>query len=394
MKNKPKQSKQPKQKPSAKKAKPQKNGLNTKLMALSIQRPKTKPTSKTHISPVGISDCALKFAAAISNPWSELSLGVCIPTQPSRRSQKVAAFKRIIATVGTGGIGFVYVMPTIANNTVAYYFTDVNYTGTMNAGGFENSNLFGSEEVLQAGVQGGSLGNIPYSAGNFTGTIGDSYRPVSYGRIVSAGVSASYIGTTLNESGLILCYASPNHGDLSSMPFGTILEKAEADVKNFGRKKCWVSTSVISAAECEYDRSLQAFARREPTVAGLNQVDALIPIYYPWSPDGPLIGTGTGLTQGGAPLVIAFTGEAGSQVYVEIVFHLEYTGAVCEAISTPSHSDPIGFAKVLEAADHARTIQSSRGLSWSKAFSEGFKTVMRAGAPILLNSAVAALSAL
>jgi len=357
-----------------------------------VVRPPPKPKSApraARMSESSLTQCALKFAAAVANPWSDLAIGACLPLEPARRSQKVTSFLRFNAQVGTNGFGFVYVSPCLANNVPSVFYTDSSYAGTMNSAGTFGSNIFISGGIKFTGVSQANI-NSPYSTSSLGTLSSDNANdPAVMGRIVSVGVKATYTGTTLNESGLITCYVSPEHNDLSTLSYAQLQTLAETSNRSFTRAPCVLVAIPSSPDEGLYDRSTIISASNAS-----NPNTQPIAAAYPWS-DTPIINGGTNNYLGQTPMVIAFTGVVGSTVFVELIQHSEFIGKTVEAVSTPSDNDIVGYNKVAAATNKAYAIHAAKPASgWSRAFMAGLKEVWEDIKPVAKTAAIGALTAI
>lgn len=326
---------------------------------------------------IELSECALKMAVAIASPFSPMALGACIPTSPARPSLKTSGYIRTTAYVGTAGWGYIAITPCIANDQVSVYYTTVAYTGNQN----DYFSPFGATVgALKTGVAGANMTNLPYPSSSFwTNTYPDllSQNWVQ-GRIVSVGLSVQYTGTTLNESGTLVCFSHPSHLDIGNLNTSQILAFQDCEAGFVGRKKCLVSSGPVSDEECSYDREPKAaaFSGNNP---GSNTFQSCL--IYPWSSPGTY---NSGNTLAAAPImVVGFTGVAGSTFYFELVTHAEYVGGGATALSTPNVADPIGLHKVISAVGKVPQMkQANPEKSYGQHMFNALKQVSKELAPV------------
>lgn len=279
---------------------------------------------------LGLSECVLKYATAISDPWSPLAEGVCIPTFPSRASLKSTTFTRFTVSIGTGNVGWVAICPTLCNDQVCGFASTSTYAGGVGVAPGINSTTIAGSTLSQI-----VMSNNPFTTAQLT-LASDTVQPTVSGRIVSVGVSVQYTGTKLNEGGLLYGLVHPNHGGIHSYTISQIAAFREACVCTTGSKKHWFTMAGQSEQEVQYP-SFQ-----------LAQASDTLNALFPFS-NGQYIDP-TIQTIGGCPLMIYFTGTAANTFEVEIVQHAEYIGSAASNMATPSHSDAVGFQVVNTAA--------------------------------------------
>lgn len=293
---------------------------------------------------VGLSECAARYAIAIADPWNPEARGACVPIHPSRPSQKVTAFREIIATVGTAGYGFIMLAPCLCNDNSCIFVSGPTFAST-------TPNV--SIDVPQVGVSGYKITNIPYIAKQLYDST-QYGKPSVMGRVVSAAISAEYTGTELNRGGNIICFVDPDHHSVNNIPFDDIISRAEADISvpDSNRSKCWVSAYGCDDVELDYpDYSYKVNTTTELTLL----------TSYPYSKGIPLAPTGASDVGVGTPImIIIFTGTPGNTYRCKVVEHLEYLGVGVDFALSPNHTDARGFEIVQSAAGMLSTKKSAR----------------------------------
>jgi hypothetical protein len=259
----------------------------------------------------------------------------------------------------------------------------------MNGAGIYGSNIFITAGTKFTGVNQANI-NSPYNTSSFGSLNTDTLdSPLVQGRLVSIGVKATYVGTTLNESGLVTCYVSPEHNDISTTNYNAIQTLSEASNRAFTRDPCVICAIPSSPDESLYDRT-SIIAASNFAVTNTFPIAAA----YPWS-TLPLTAGGTTNWLGQTPMVIAFTGVPGSTVFVEIIEHAEFIGKAVEAVSSASDNDIIGYNRVAAATNKAYAIHSAKpGSGWSRSFMAGLKEVWEEVKPIAKTAAIGALTAI
>lgn len=294
-----------------------------------------------------LSKCALKYALAISDPFHPSARNACLPVFPSVPSQKVTAFSRFTMQIGTGGTGFVAVSPTLANNTVATFYSNASFVGTA-------LNLTTASNTLTLGVSSGFLPNIPYNAADLAGGIANGALNIS-GRIVSCGLRVTYTGTTMNESGVYYAFVDPNHMNVTTIAnnTGQIGAHAAGDVCGTTRESCSIEMYPVSPTETEFSGSSTGSSTMLYTHPYSNNDDVLTPSQPTWT------FTAGGYKTGSPCGVIFVTGVAGSTYLCELIEHIEYQGTAAAGACTPSDADQRGFEIVTAAASRLPQLKST-----------------------------------
>lgn len=319
---------------------------------------KKKETKRTKVvsavrnmNPMGryrLSACAAKFALAACDPFNPKAVGVCLPTLPAQRSQKVARFLRGTFVIGTLGVGYVAIAPCLVNDYACVYSTNANYA---------NSAL-----VLRAGtaaIAGVDFVPVPgpwSSTEVLTGTTSNSVR----GRIVTAGVSAQYSGSLLNQGGQYVGLVQPQHDELfnvgTTVTPATVASYREAYFKPNCGQRVVLSAIPINNMEEAYSHE---FALSD---TGVNSGTAPA---YPLGASSTNNMTAPVIISADPIMVIAVTGGVAGSVYTfEVVLHCEYVGRPVAAVSTASEADVVGYQAVSTAAQKLPEELGNRGASF------------------------------
>lgn len=153
-----------------------------------------------------MSDCALLYLKALTNPW-DLDGDPCIPDFITLPSFKFSAICRGTFSIGTVGIGYVAVDPwlTAFNDRDSVMSTTSAYAGT----GYTNG---GGGTVK-------SRTNSPVAA---TSNLVRSLR------VVGCGMRIRYAGTEMNRGGRAIAYRQPENMDIDNSDVPTLLTNPEA----------------------------------------------------------------------------------------------------------------------------------------------------------------------
>lgn len=292
---------------------------------------------------IELSECALKYAKAICDPWSSEAQGACIPVVPSRPTQKVAVFQRATMTIGTNGVGFVLGTPCLANDLMNLYTSTSTYTSTSSA----QVAMSATNTITTVGVN-GSYHNGPYSMQDIINGTQGVANTGCIGRVVSCAISVAYTGTELNKGGLLYCYASPDHHGLAGVSITHLGGRAETNIEGVKRSKCWVGTYPL---------------RKEETEFFVNSSGSTVNQYNPLSNGTSMdfANNATATIRNGNPvLAVLATGTAGNTFQVEMVTHIEYIGPATEGRQTPAIADEDGYDLVSSAASRIPQLKVSK----------------------------------
>jgi hypothetical protein len=329
-------------------------------------------------SGASLSACAMKYALAISEPFHPNARGACLPKYPSPPSHKVTGFVRFTASIGTTGLGFVSLGPCLANDGLVAYYTNSTY-------GYNSISPLSGPNTQTAGVSYASLSNLPYTTsqlttGEFASTLVTNREQVQ-GRVVSLGVRITYVGTTLNESGVYYVWSSPVHENavgIAQNGVSVLGALADCDVCGTTRSPCEAVLFPVSATEAEY--------------GGQNSITSAVTPIYPFSNgsftfNSDLSGTVAGINVGAHPLVIAMTGVAGSSYMVEVIQHCEFTGVATASSVTPSDADQAGFERVTAAAERIPQLKMAEpGKNMKEYMFTALKDIAMALKPIAISA--------
>lgn len=277
--------------------------------------PKTRPERQWTL--VRLTECAQKYAVALTDAWAPEALSACIPTAPALASHKARAQIRFDGAIGLQGIGFVALMHSSSKDAPHGYYTDATF----------NSSLVLTYAAV-AGLVPVYLAGLPYTFGEVNPNVN------CFPRIVASAIRLEYVGTTLNESGLTYALHEPNHEALNNASGSTLGQYPATVVQRVGDRSIAVLNGFpINSLETAYTDNLAPY----PWCKGVN------------SGAFPVNGTFPGGAAGTVVSVVMITGVPGQTFHVELCQHMEYIGFNTTAMQTPTHSDAAGFSSVIQA---------------------------------------------
>lgn len=346
-------------------------------MVTAASRAMNSRNVRAAVGSIKMSSCAAKLAAAIADPFSEEARGACFPLYPAPDSHKPTPFSRVEGAIGTAGVGFIAINPSVANNVPSFYVTGATFTGS-------RTSILTAASTLATGVVSGTH-NGPYAAESFIRTDAEP-EPLISGRVVAVGVRVTYTGTVLNQSGLAVLLQHPTHGNLSGATSTQLQSFSESDICPFTRKPCTLALAPCGVNEAAY-----------PGPTESTNVRTL----YPWNPDGRfhsayeapgapayanVVTIDSVAVSCAAPMaIIMLSGVAGSTFHVDIIYHMEYTGPLTAAASTPNSVDVSSVYAILTAAGQLSTRKMAHpGSSNWKLLMDGVRAAM--GSPVSLSA--------
>lgn len=372
------------------------------VMANAFQKSRPAVISKvprTVSGGVKLSKCSAKYALAISDPFSPVATGVCVPSGQATASHKVTGFVRLDSKIGTAGFAFIAISPSAARDAPQIIVSGQSYSGNL----VTIPNPAGT--AFASGISGASVSNLPYTADNLIHRSTDDSQEVS-ARVVSAGLSVQYTGTALNQSGMAYLYRDPAHRNVSlaqGTTAGNTITALSSNplttVCNFTRDRCTVSDFASNTGEMN-------FVTADHHGGGSTYRTALVYPYSGGESDMPNANStlstiaysspqGGTYNQGAPTTIVCLTGQAGQDFHIEYVVHVEYVGNLASASYTASESDVQGAGMVLEAANgiQQRKTAKPEASTWSLMY-EGLSYAAKKAAPVVIPLAEKALMSL
>lgn len=289
-----------------------------------------------------LSEITSKYLLSYIKPFSMSARNAKVPRPNSTPSYTSQGFIRGTGAIGTAGFGFIALMPCLANDRPCLIYSTSEYT--LSRMSILPNDMTGAQLTSYPGgtisPAGTAMANLPFTTSNLVGTtIGNTIQ----GRLVSAGIKMSYVGTTLNTSGLMYGYNDPENvniggGSHNSATAGTggydvarISQFDSTEIKNADRKGMEIVCIPSENNFSDYP-PFGATALRKT---------------YPYS-QGQSTNVPTASADLGLPMAcIIITGIAGQPFYFEAVQHVEFNGAgVVQSLLTPSATDSVGFEAV------------------------------------------------
>lgn len=372
---------------------------------MSSANARTRPQGPTVVqkqvsnAAVKLSRCALKYAYALSDPFSPACTGVCVPSGQATASHKVTGFVRLDSKIGTEGFAYVMLCPSLANDAPQILYTTAAYARS-------DTCVLSAINTYAVGVARATVSNLPYTADDLVMRLGEDAQGVT-GRVASVGLSVQYTGTALNQSGMIYMFRDPAHKNVSfaggsafSNTVASLSASPLTSVCNFTRERCSISDFACAPGEMNFTGLIEG-----ATDAITDRTGHI----YPFSGvefDLPLTGGGASIfgyttPQGktynlGAPTTVCLiTGQPGQDFHMELVVHAEYTGFKAAASYTPTDSDVQGAGLVLEAANmvQQKKTQKPQASNWQLMY-DGLAYAAKKAAPVLIPMAEKAILSL
>lgn len=310
---------------------------------------------------VAMSECARKYLACITRPFSSDALGACLPFPPDRNSLKATGLTRFTLTADASGNSFVAFAPCTANDRVAYW---LNYTtGTWPI-------TVVTADTAPANYAAGKFTTLPYAQAQLTTTV--------QARIVSVGFRITYIGSVTNMAGFYYAYCDPGHGDINSSDFtmNNVFAAAECKTRRITDRAFEMAYTVATEEEHKYTGKAE-YEAGATAISGSCGLTSM----WPWSKvdiNGKSSAQ-TGFVQNGsAPIIFGTSGATpGTTFYVELIEHVEYVGKGASYGLTPSHNDH-NAANIIAAASERAVgdFNAKPEASWSSVVSKAVKTAM------------------
>lgn len=266
--------------------------------------------------------CAQAFAYACSNGFDPRAEGACIPTLPARDSYKMAPSVVGTMHVGTGGYGYVAILPCLAGDSPSLYVStaakasiNLDITATTIAA-FEYTPLYNTSAYAATSFQDGT----------------DSAPATHRGRVVGATVKVTYIDSTSTMQGTVTKITSSDHTNLNNQSPNNLLSMDSASTRRVTPDPTVMSVYPTIQEEFNY--------RSGPT-----STDITSNIY-------PLQGAldncklDSGVFAGPAIAVIMVVAAAGQKFLVEYIEHVELVGTGLRSLQKPNFPDVDGFNRV------------------------------------------------
>jgi len=291
------------------------------------------------MSPVSahLSECAKKFCAARTDPWSSMADGACIPDMIVLASQKLRFRSRGFFATGFGTVGWITLDPfaMLWNDGVPNPLAPFGGTGQPIV--YTTGNSFAPSDYEWAGSASayvpigvaGSNSDSTFTSAFLTnpGGAGSKIEPPTF-RLVGAGIRVRYTGAAINRGGRITAYRSPDNSEIdhvSGLTSSRLLQTKEAItdiVSSDWHHVCYVPTQTV-------------FVSYNPVVS---------------VGSSPSFGTGTPINNANHHCMLLYI-DAPSSVPLQFEFdvqaHFEVMGT--QFVTTPSHADPVGMAAVQTA---------------------------------------------
>jgi len=385
------------------KRQPNQNSLTNAMFAVRI--PKPPRISRARLPPriegaLTMSECSRKFLEAVVDPFS--ARNVCLPTHPAQATLKASGFVRFNMALGTAFYGFVTGTPTWASDMPQGYVSTNAYTST-------SCYPLSSTNTLRSGVTRFYASNLPYGTGSVLAASGYSALPSSslLGRVVGAGLRISYVGTTINESGVSYCYVDPMHSNAlaATADGGNAGSLLFTSVEGVSRSPCHMSIYPISDVEC-------SFSNMMPDQSSLDNGSQLstafsnlgfssgdnIPISAVATANDT-INTGSNVVPQwrvpGPIYIFQVQASAAASYLVEYIIHVEYSGPYVATLATPNAADPQGLAHCVNILQQVPIVrQRAPHLSLKETVLSAVREIAAGLKPVAVSAVIKGLSAM
>lgn len=334
------------------------------------------------------SACAAKFMLALANPFNKAVEGVCNPcSTDGSETIKRTVRRELTITTNASGDGYIFLNPSLGNDTVFGYYTGAAYNG-----GSSQIQMFSANNTLTPGIQRLFMTKAPYSQSDLVGTATTDNVAVK-GRIVSVGVRITYAGTEMGRSGVYTLLHEPTHSNLmvnvgstfgAANPSG-IQDRDNAVIKRVTEEPVLLSVFPVEASECEFGSLVDGSSYNIVYPFSDNTLFANNQATYTDSINGVLCGSPVAC--------ILIEGCVSQNFQVEIVCHYEYGGAGISG-TTPNEPDIDGGQFAVRAGIRAQGEAGGRGkpYNWSL-FRDAMVELSRRAARIAVPMAEGALMA-
>lgn len=339
----------------------QRKQQQTKTIVVVPAQPKKKRRDRRRRGNQGMTECARKYLACISRPFSSDAEGACLPFPPDRNSLKATGISRFTLTADASGNSFVALAPCTANDRVAFWYNNTSGTWPITVV---------TADTAPANYGAGKFTTLPYAQAQLTTTV--------QARIVSVGFRITYVGTVSNMAGFYFAYCDPGHGDINSSDFtvSNVFTAMECKNKRITDRAFEMAYTVATEEEHKYTgkADYEAGATAVSGSCGLTSM-------WPWSKvdiNGKSSAQ-TGFVQNGsAPIIFGTSGTTpGTTFYVELIEHVEYVGKGASYGLTPSHNDHNAANVIVAASERAiGDFNAKPEASWSSVVSKAVKTAI------------------
>jgi len=316
------------------------------------------------------SPCVKKWFDCLTDPFSSKAMGACIPSGDVVSSMRQFGFTRLTVTVGQSGFGFAAFSPSLANNSVSVFYSDINYPWSW------VQPLQGSNN-LEVGVKTTVISNQRFSQADFYNP--DMNNTYVKGRLVGGGVRVQYTGMLNHQSGLYYWWVDPAHVSAVSLgAAGGSSTPVRVDIAALGSKNNCIITAVSRQPQ---EFPLAPMKQDELSYQDTDDTDnppnlERVQNVFPWCNDNyfyKFAGYGTdgssvvesfaggpyayaspsGLNTGAPIAILVVTGAVGNQHHIEFGMHSEIIGPGSDGTRMPAESDVQGVSSMMAAMSRA-----------------------------------------
>lgn len=257
--------------------------------------------------------------------------------------------QRIQGVIGTQGIGFVALAPTLGSDCQNVWYTNAAFAGTAAA-------ILSANNTPTTGVLVATPTQLPYTADILCNQTQLDNERIS-GRIVAAGLKVTYTGTVLNQSGMYYGLTEPNHGCVSGATQADIGSYQCAAIRPVTRMPLLVVAHPLTDVE-DQPQFLFSASSSSHLLYPLSNANTAFNTTYR-GPTAYAAGTPIGIGAGGPVSIIIISGVAGQTFQIDVIQHVEYMGNLSQATQTRTHQDAAGAEIVRAAVDQTVAQQSN-----------------------------------
>jgi hypothetical protein len=283
-----------------------------------------------------MSPCARDYGMLLVDPF-RISNGACVPTLTVLPSHKFTATCRGLFNAGIQGVGFLFYNPwqmawndgvytngftSPAGGGYAYSTAPVLYT----SGAF-NYNYLATQLGIGGVVPGVLAANSDsqFTNAQLTGTV---QAPGNSFRLVAAGIRLKYVGTSLNDQGLVICYRQA----------GNDLVQDGSTSQNYAQDQ-FSSRVAVSSVKSRW--AAVTFIPQVPSDDEFTPVYTEYPLYAQLNGNPPV---SYNLVDSRCMIIQVEGASNGAPFIYEAYAHFEMIGQ--DLSLTKSHSDVVGTSQI------------------------------------------------
>jgi hypothetical protein len=196
-----------------------------------------------------------RYLKLFASPFTADTVG--LPVFPSPPSAKVTSWIRGTFYTGTQGCGYVYGLPTAANDSAGWTYTLATTGSTY---------FISSGNTTSVAAQ-----NLPFPVAQFTEATGIRQR------CVCAAIRVRYVGKDQDLGGVVYPFIHPTHGDINNYS-QTSMAGFEESYKSIPVSRDWITLvwSPVHRAELDYVHVVTTPNHANPELLGVAHMGILV----------------------------------------------------------------------------------------------------------------------